>query len=246
MRYGKTTWNLMRHKKISISIYVSCINLYRWYKSDYKVRYYLLIFLLLLSNQLPIYGNNKVDNKGTICRKNSISLNPISPFISTYNICYSYRKPSKRLELHNSVTYFNKISFTTPPFFILIRSDLTAFNYLISLRKYKNTNLNHRFDGIGFRSIYIKSHDSECFWFLPLVHDAPSLIIPEAFYTKSIYLGINFEEGYTIYLFHRIILTFSISASCGIIFENKESDRWEYINKMVFFPSINATIGWLL
>jgi len=205
------------------------------------VCFYSLVLLLISP---VIYGNNKIEHEYHIIRKHNLGINPISPFISTYNINYGYRMPNKKLELMNSITYFDNISFELLAGFYVIESDLNALNYLISLRKYKNTGFNHRFYGIGLRLLYVKSHDSDVFWFLPLVHDVPGMRIPKSFYIKNLYIGANFETGYTMNILG-FIFTVSASASTGIVSENINNSKWKFINKMVFFPSINFTIGWL-
>jgi len=190
------------------------------------------------------YGNYQADDKYSTIPKHIISFNTISPFLSIFNVNYGYRFPNKKTELINSITYFYDIQFKTMAGFSVIESDLNALNYLISLRKYKNINFNHEFYGIGFRLLYIESHDSDIMVFLTPVTDiAGGRILPKSLYLKDTFIGINFEAGYTANI-GKFILTASASAAKGLISENIESLKWRLIKKLVFFPSVNLTIGW--
>jgi len=190
-----------------------------------------------------IYGNDKIDFTNPINQKHRLSINPVSPFISIFNINYGYRIQNRNLEMINSLTYFNNIAFKATAGFYVVDSDLNAVNYLISLRKYKNANLNRRFYGIGIRSLYIRSHDSDVTWFLPLSHSVPGMRLPKSFYIKNIFVGVSLETGYTI-SFQPFLLTFSASVATGFVSENIDNTQWDFIKKMVFFPSINLTAGW--
>lgn len=200
------------------------------------------IILLLFSG--ITYGNNQADYKYSVSLKHVISINPISAFLSIYNVNYCYRFPSKKTELINSITYFDDISFKTMAGFSVIASDFNAFNYLISLRKYKKINFNRGFYGIGLRLLYIESHDSDILVFFWPVSDVISgWISPTNFYLRNTFIGVNFETGYTVNI-GRFIFTASASASKGLASENVDSIKWKLIRKLVFFPSANLTIGW--
>lgn len=214
----------------------------------------LLIFIILISTQISFgavkecvseLGNSKMDSKHNENLKfHYIGLNPVSPFASIFNVSYGLRIIDKKREFVISTTYIKDLSLEGLLGLTVFKARINAVIFSTTYRKYRNRELKGIFYGTGMTCLHVLTEKSDYFLIIPV--ECPSgCYLPKSFDFDIFFAGVNFEAGYTMYFFHKILSSISFSVAPGCLIEKSDRKKFKYIINLVWIPSLNYTIGWL-